>query len=473
MISLISVSDKSGLKEVADKLVAMGSRLLSTGGTYQYLKDAGFEVEKVEDFTEQKEILSGRVKSLHPRIHGGILYRRENEKDQVQMQELGFEAIDVVVCNLYPFEKMQKKIQNERELFEYVDIGGPSMIRAAAKNYQDVLVLSDPSDYEDFLKNENTLAFRRKMAGRAFRRTSLYDLWIAKSLSEGLRYGENPHQSANFLPMDEGYMSSFTKLQGKELGYINYLDINACFALVCEFDEPCCAAYKHACPCGVALGKDSLEAYEKAYESDPVSIFGGIVAFNTEVDEKTALEMSKIMLHVIIAPSFTEGARSVFQAKKNLILIQMNTTKKTENSIQSLYGGILIQSVDEGVDSYEVVTDKQPSEEDMQQLDFAIKVAKHAKSNAVVTVNNYASVGIGQGNVNRIDAAKIALEKGKARVLASDGFFPFDDVVTLAAKHGIQTIVQPGGSIRDQDSIDRCNELGICMILTGVRHFRH
>ncbi len=486
MKALISVYNKDNLDFLVKNLIDKGYEILATGGTYNYIKKMGYDVISVSDYTGSKEILNGRVKTLNPKIHGGILVRNDIKTDVLELEENNIDFIDIVVCNLYPFEEKLKENLVEDEMIEFIDIGGPTMLRSAAKNFKYKTVLVDPNDYELFIDNKIDIEVRKYLASKVFSITSKYDMLISNYLSNNsnffdyvkakeLRYGENPHQVAQFFTNGKGFMSNFEQLNGKELGYINLLDINAAYQLALEFKDISCVAVKHSTPCGVASADTVKNAYIKARDCDDISIFGGVVAFNSKVDKACALEISKIMLHIIIAPEFDYEALEILKKKKNLILIKMNSKVTEDRIIKSVSGGLLIQ--DEDMIDYEqlkVVTELEPTKELIDEMKFAYKVVKHAKSNAIVVTKNNATVGIGSGSVSRILAANIALEgKYGVDVLASDAFFPFDDVVELASKHGVKAIIQPGGSIRDEDSIKKCNEKGIIMVFTNTRHFRH
>lgn len=507
MNALISVYKKDGADKLAEALVKKGYSIISSGGTYEFLKNRGIEVREVEDVTGFPEMLGGRVKTLHPKIHGGLLARRDLKDHMDTLKEHGIDTIDLVAVNLYPFlDKLSENLPFE-DMVELIDIGGPSMLRSAAKNFRSVTVLSDPSQYDEFLlrlsEDRVDEEYRKKLAGEVFKLTSEYDREISNYLlgkeipgddltqdslsgdtltlklkkSSDLRYGENPHQKSAFYTQEgvSGFMTTFEKLWGKDLGYINYKDIESAWTIVCDFDEPCAAAVKHNTPCGIALGKDAEEAYVKCYNCDPLSIFGGITAVNRELDEKTAEEMTKIMLHCVIAPSFTEKALDILKKKKNLIIIKMNEKADRSLSVISSGGGILIQEKDLGLtEKLETVTLRKPTEEEMGELEFAFKAVKHVKSNAIVVSKDRATVGIGGGFVNRIDAAVYALKNADDRcVLASDAFFPFPDVVEAAHEKGIKAIIQPGGSLNDNLSVEKCDEFKMSMVMTGMRHFRH
>ena len=472
--------------------------IISTGGTYKHLKENNVPVTEVNEVTGFDEILDGRVKTLHPAIHGGILAIRDNKEHMSIIENKGIKPIDMVVVNLYPFFEKVKEDLEFQEKIEFIDIGGPTMIRAAAKNFKDVVVLTDTKDYNDVMdqiekNNEVNYDTRKKLAGKVFNLMASYDAAISNFLLEDteypenlalsytksmdLRYGENSHQSAACYTANngKGIMNNIEILNGKQLSYNNIKDMDIAWKVVWEFDDIACCGLKHNTPCGVALGENVHDAYLKAYSCDPVSIFGGIVAFNRKVDKKTAEEMVKIFLEIVIAPDFDSDALEVLKTKKNLRVIKCNTKPEDNFNIAKVDGAILVQSEDKlFAEKMEVVTDKKPTEEEVKELTFAMKVCKYTKSNAIVVSKGYVAVGIGGGQVNRIWAAEEALERGEgATVLASDAFFPFDDVVKTAAKHGIKAIIQPGGSIRDKDSIKACNENDISMVFTGTRHFKH
>lgn len=499
--ALISVSDKSNLLEFAKFLVEQDYKILSTGGTFKHLQDNGIEVTEVKDVTGFPEILDGRVKSLHPAIHGGIMARRSDENHMATIAEHGINPIDIVIVNLYPFfEKMNTGL-SEAEMIEFIDIGGPSMLRSSAKNFYDVTVVTDVNDYEvvmnEIRENGSTSIETRKLcAGKVFNLTSAYDAAISTYiLGEDfpqflessyekvmdLRYGENPHQKAAYYvdKTKNGAMKDFEYLQGKELSFNNIRDMDLAYKVVSEFEETTCCAVKHSTPCGVAIGENVLEAYEKAYECDPMSIFGGIIAFNREVDGKTAVELNKIFLEIVIAPSFTEEALEIFKQKKNLRIIKVKNPVSDKVTYVKVDGGLIVQSTDNQFSTdLKVVTEIQPTEKQMTDLVFAQKIVKWVKSNAIVVATNGQAYGIGGGQTNRIWAAQQAIERAKEKVqddlvLASDAFFPFRDVVDFAAANGIKAIIQPGGSIKDEDSVAACNEQGIPMVVTGMRHFMH
>ena len=513
MNALISVFKKDGVLELAQFLMEKGFNIISSGGTARFLMDAGIPVRSVDSVTGFPEILDGRVKTLHPNVHGGILARRDDKSHMETLCNQQIETIDVVCVNLYPFEDKLKEGLSFAEMVEFIDIGGPSMLRSAAKNFKDVFVLSDPGQYQEFMANfsleSNLFNYRKKLALAVFKKTAQYDGAIAKWLQENkpdsqqslirpddelqalfpeeltlhltkrhdLRYGENPHQKGSFYNVEgqSGFMTSFIQHHGKAMGYINFKDVEAAWRIVSDFEAPCCAAIKHNTPCGVALGENAQDAYLRAHACDPISIFGGIVAVNQAVDAACAQSMLETMLHIICAPSYSKEALELLKTKKNLIVIEMTEKANGGLSLISSAGGLLIQEEDETLfDELKVVTQKAPSEDEMAELIFAMKVCKFTKSNAIVVTQDRAAVGIGGGYVNRIDAARYALKHAKtASYLASDAFFPFPDVVEEAHKYGIKAIIQPGGSLKDQESIKRCDELGIAMVFTGMRHFRH
>lgn len=499
--ALISVSDKSNLLEFAQFLVRKGYRLLSTGGTFNHLKDNGIDVTEVKDVTGFPEILDGRVKSLHPAIHGGIMARRSDENHMKTLQEHSIHPIDIVIVNLYPFFAKMNSGLSEAEMIEFIDIGGPSMLRSSAKNFNDVTVITEVEDYakiqQEIEENGTTLLeTRRQLAGKVFNLTSAYDAAISTYILNedfphflessyekvmDLRYGENPHQKAAYYvdKTKNGAMKDFEYLQGKELSFNNIRDMDLAYKVVSEFKEITCCAVKHSTPCGVAIGKNVDEAYQKAYACDPVSIFGGIIAFNAEVNATTAEELNKIFLEIVIAPSFTKEALEVFKVKKNLRIIKVNHPISDRVSYSKTDGGLLVQSVDNQFSNeFQIVTEMEPTKKQMDDLIFAQKIVKWVKSNAIVVATNGQAFGIGGGQTNRIWAAQQAIERAKRvqteeLVLASDAFFPFRDSVDFAAENGITAIIQPGGSVKDQESIEACNEHEIPMVFTGMRHFLH
>jgi phosphoribosylaminoimidazolecarboxamide formyltransferase/IMP cyclohydrolase len=510
--ALISVSDKNGLLELATALQAMGIELVSTGGTANALVRANIPVTNVSAITGFPECLDGRVKTLHPMIHGGILAIRDNAEHMETLKKLAITPIDLVIINLYPFKQtVQKPGVLFEECIENIDIGGPSMLRAAAKNHHDVTVLVDPADYEPVLAEiqelgNTTPETRFRLARKVFEHTAAYDALIAhyflnqspdKDLPNlltltyekisGLRYGENPHQQASFYRDALPSASSLTaaeQLGGKELSYNNIADTDAAVALLKEFSEPTVVAVKHANPCGVGSADDLLSAWTKAFEADKVSIFGGIVALNRPVTFAVAQAMKDVFLEVIIAPDFEADALAVLTQKKNLRLLRLPAVAEPlqagEWMLKPVYGGVLVQDQDTVVlsaEGWQVVTEAPPSEADSEDLLFAMKVVKHVKSNAIVLVKDRQTVGIGPGQPNRITSAAIAIQnagvKAQGSILGSDAFFPFADTVEAAAKAGVAAIIQPGGSLRDQESIDACNKARIPMVFTGMRHFRH
>jgi len=508
--ALISVSDKTGIVEFAKQLEQLGVEIISTGGTHKLLQDAGVKVIGISEVTGFPEILDGRVKTLHPNIHGGLLAIRSSEQHMAAIQEHGIQPIDLVVVNLYPFKAtISKPDVAWEDAIENIDIGGPTMLRSAAKNHDFVTVVVDAADYAQVIEEmkangDTTLETRRRLAAKVFRHTAAYDSLISGYLSkqvgeeypenftvtyekvQDLRYGENPHQKAAFYraPLAKsGNIATAKQLHGKELSYNNINDANAALSIVKEFTQPAVVAVKHMNPCGVGIGETIYDAYRKAYESDPVSIFGGIVACNRTVDKETALAMKEIFLEIILAPDFTEEALEVLKTKKNLRLLELGTVvpKEEENIIlTTVEGGLLVQNEDikrVTEEDLTVVTDRKPTPEEIEQLLFAWKVVKHVKSNAIVLAKDNMTIGVGAGQMNRVGSARIAIaqagEKAKGSVMASDAFFPMPDTLEEAVKAGVTAIIQPGGSIRDEDSIKVANEHGIAMVFTGVRHFKH
>ncbi|WP_378210589.1 bifunctional phosphoribosylaminoimidazolecarboxamide formyltransferase/IMP cyclohydrolase [Anoxybacteroides rupiense] len=507
--ALISVSNKEGIIAFAKRLSELGIEIISTGGTKKALEQEGIPVISISEVTGFPEILDGRVKTLHPMIHGGLLAIRDDERHSKQLDEHHIRPIDLVVVNLYPFQQtIAKPDFTFAEAIENIDIGGPTMLRAAAKNHQYVTVVVDPADYEIVLQQleENGAVSHDtnlKLAAKVFRHTAAYDAMIAEYLTnfagerypesltmtftkkQDLRYGENPHQQAAFYQKPLGSIFSIAaakQLHGKELSYNNINDANAALQIVKEFAEPAAVAVKHMNPCGVGIGDTILAAFTRAYEADPTSIFGGIVALNREVDRDTALKMHEIFLEIIIAPSFSEEAVEILTQKKNLRLLTIDfaAQHKNEPFFVSMHGGLLVQDEDRyTLDDAEIkiVTKRQPTETEWEDLKLAWKVVKHVKSNAIVLAKDHMTIGVGAGQMNRVGAAKIAIEqaghKAQGAALASDAFFPMDDTVEAAAKAGITAIIQPGGSIRDEDSIKKADEYGIAMVFTGVRHFKH
>ena len=502
--ALISVSDKTNIVEFAKGLEKHGFEVISTGGTYTHLKNNGVSCISIEDVTHFPEILEGRVKTLHPKIHGGLLSKRGNELHNKHVAENNIEYIDLVCVNLYPFEATVKKEGvSEEVIIENIDIGGPSMLRSAAKNFNDVAVVTDINDYEKVLEELEqggiTYETRRALAIKVFNTTASYDAAIANyfnkkdnlvperltlsyKLQDSLRYGENPHQKAYHYVQDnnESYaLQNAVQLHGKEMSYNNIQDASAALDILSEFDETTCVAVKHMNPCGVATGNSVFEAYSRAYEADPVSIFGGIVAVNGKVDKETAEKMHSIFLEIILATDYDEEALEILTKKKNLRIYKLSEKNNNhEQQIKSVRGGILVQDFnDKLADEYESVTEKKVDETQQRDIEFGLKVVKHVKSNAIVVVKDGQTLGIGAGQMNRVGSCKIALEqageKARGAVLASDAFFPMRDSADMAADYGIAAIVQPGGSIRDQESIDACNEKGVAMVFSKIRHFKH
>ena len=502
--ALISVSDKTNIVEFAKGLEKHGFEVISTGGTFTHLKNNGVSCISIEDVTHFPEILEGRVKTLHPKIHGGLLSKRGNELHNKHVAENNIEYIDLVCVNLYPFEAtLKKEGVSEEEIIENIDIGGPSMLRSAAKNFNDVAVVTDINDYakilEELEKGGISYETRRALAIKVFNTTASYDAAIANyfnkkdnlvpekltlsyKLQDSLRYGENPHQKAYHYVQDnnESYaLQNAVQLHGKEMSYNNIQDASAALDILSEFDETTCVAVKHMNPCGVATGNSVFEAYSRAYEADPVSIFGGIVAVNGKVDKETAEKMHSIFLEIILATDYDEEALEILTKKKNLRIYKLSEKNNNhEQQIKSVRGGILVQDFNEKLaDEYESVTEKKVDETQQKDIEFGLKVVKHVKSNAIVVVKNGQTLGIGAGQMNRVGSCKIALEqageKARGAVLASDAFFPMRDSADFAADYGIAAIVQPGGSIRDQESIDACNEKGVAMVFSKIRHFKH
>ena len=500
--ALISVSDKSGLVDFARFLEEQNYELISTGGTFKHLKDAGLSPIQIDEVTDFPEMLDGRVKTLHPKVHGGLLAVRSNEEHMKTVQEYEIGLIDMVIVNLYPFfENVNKEISLDEKV-EFIDIGGPSMLRSAAKNFNSVVVLTDVNDYE-IIRNEmsengdSTIETRKKLAGKVFNLTSAYDAAISRMLLDeeyptylnasykkvsDLRYGENPHQSAAYYTstFENGAMKDFEILGGKELSFNNLRDMDLCWKVVNEFkDELACCAVKHSTPCGVAVGTTALETYTKTFECDPVSIFGGIIGMNYKVDAATAEELNKTFLEIVMATDFDEDALEILRKKKNLRIIKIKNQVTDKQAWVKIDGGMLVQSADDqfSVD-IKLVTETAPTDEQRKALLFSQRVVKYVKSNAIVVSNGVQAIGIGGGQVNRIWATQQAIERAKEKfdgelVLASDAFFPFRDVVDFCAQEGIKAIIQPGGSMRDNDSIEAANEHQIPMLFTGMRHFLH
>ncbi|AIQ62385.1 phosphoribosylaminoimidazolecarboxamide formyltransferase [Paenibacillus stellifer] len=510
--ALVSVSDKQGIVDFCRELSSLGVEIISTGGTSTLLAKEGVPVIGISDVTGFPEIMDGRVKTLHPAVHSGLLAVRDNEEHTRQMKELGLDYIDLVVVNLYPFAAtIAKPDVTYEEAIENIDIGGPTMLRSAAKNHAFVSVVVDSADYGQVLEEiraggDTTLETRKRLAAKVFRHTAAYDALISDYLSnvtgdplperftvtyekiQDLRYGENPHQKAAFYrkPLASGAsLTTAEQLHGKELSYNNINDANAALQIVKEFDEPAVVAVKHMNPCGVGVGESILNAFQKAYDADPVSIFGGIVAANRYIDSDTANLLKDIFLEIVLAPGFTDEALEILTKKKNIRLLKISelgaaADRKSSLVITTVEGGMVVQDSDVhsiAADDLQVVTDRKPTEEELKQLLFGWKVVKHVKSNAIVLAADNMTVGVGAGQMNRVGSAKIAIEqagdKAKGAVLASDAFFPMGDTVEEAAKAGITAIIQPGGSVRDEESIKAANEHGIAMVFTGVRHFKH
>ena len=516
MKALISVSDKTGVVEFAKGLVALGWEILSTSGTMKLLKESGVPVTSVSDVTGFPEICDGRVKTLHPKIHGALLARRDIPEHMKELKDNDIDTIDLVCVNLYPFrETIAKPDVTMEDAVEHIDIGGPSMLRSAAKNWESVTVVCNPADYETILSEikadgNTTRETRLKLSAKAYTHTAEYDmaistymraqaglpekLFLEYDLKQELRYGENPHQEAKFFAstVKEPFsLATAEQLNGKELSYNNIQDANATLNITREFDEPFCVGVKHMNPCGSATGKTIAEAWKKAYEADKTSIFGGIVAANREIDLETAQMLKPIFLEIVMAPSFAPDALELLCTKKNLRVLKVDMSK--DNTVRKQYvsmnGGMLVQDRDintKPVSAEQCVTEAKPTAEQLADLEFAWKIVKHVKSNAIVVAKNGMTYGVGAGQMNRIGSAEIALKQAQATlkeegkdimteglVLASDGFFPFNDCVALAAEYGIKAIVQPGGSIRDEDSVKLADEKGITMLFTGERHFKH
>ncbi|MBQ8774394.1 MAG: bifunctional phosphoribosylaminoimidazolecarboxamide formyltransferase/IMP cyclohydrolase [Alistipes sp.] len=509
MRALVSVSDKTGVVDFCRNLRRLGWEIIATGGTQKLLEDSGVETIGISEVTGFPEICDGRVKTLHPKVHGGLLARRDDENHLKALKDNAIEFIDMVCVNLYPFRQTISKPDVKMEdAIENIDIGGPSMLRSAAKNYRDVTVVCDPSDYERIIaeieEGGNTKRETRlQLSAKAYTHTAEYDMCIATymrkqaelneklfasfDLVQSLRYGENPHQQAKFYASAERVpysLATAKQLNGKEMSYNNIQDANAALNIVREFKEPFAVGLKHMNPCGAAIGKDIKEAWEKAYAADTVSIFGGIVAVNRELTKEVAELMKPIFLEIIMAPSFSDEALEVLSTKKNLRLLQvdMYETDAVQNQYVTVNGGLLVQQLD--TETKEVVkdmcaTERKPSAEELEDMNFGWRIVKHVKSNAIVVVKDGHTVGVGAGQMNRVGSAEIALKQAHAAgfteglVLASDGFFPFDDTVTLAEQYGVTALVQPGGSVRDEDSVKKANEFGMTMLMTGMRHFKH
>jgi phosphoribosylaminoimidazolecarboxamide formyltransferase / IMP cyclohydrolase len=514
--ALISVSDKAGVSEFARGLASLGVEILSTGGTAHLLRERGLKVREVADFTGFPEMLDGRVKTLHPRIHGGILAIRSNPAHQKQVRDHTMEYIDLVAVNLYPFEKTAAKPGVELpELIENIDIGGPSMIRSAAKNFEDVVIIVDPADYvavlEEAQRNNGAVSreTRAQLARKAFARTAAYDAAISMALRKSageelpdplelkfpkigdLRYGENPHQRAALYldPAARGHgLASAGQLQGKGLSFNNLMDLEAAWEMAGEFPQPVTAIIKHTNPCGIAIGLSLAESYRRALAVDPVSAFGSVIAFNRPVDRETAEELAKLFVEAVAAPGYDEPALQILASKKNLRLMEMSDPPDASIPglnlrLKSISGGLLAQTPDTrrtNADEWKCVTDRPPTEAEQEALAFAWRVVKHVKSNAIVYARDGALVGVGAGQMSRVDSVRLGAAKARelhhdlaGTVMASDAFFPFPDNIEEAAKAGATAIVQPGGSIRDSEVVAAANRLGLAMVFTGVRHFKH
>jgi phosphoribosylaminoimidazolecarboxamide formyltransferase/IMP cyclohydrolase len=518
--ALLSVTDKSGLVDFARELTKHGIELVSTGGTAKALREAGLTVRDISELTGFPEMLDGRVKTLHPKVHGGILHIRENAQHVAAVKEHGIEPIDMVVVNLYAFEKTAARPGAKfAEVIENIDIGGPSMVRSAAKNFEDVAIVTSPADYpalaEELAEHKGSLTrdTRWRLAKKAFAVTAAYDTAIANTLEQiwspdpaespvqfvdpataafpealrinyplaaSLRYGENPHQKAALYADGSGTgIAGAKQLQGKELSYNNLVDLDACWDLAQEFDGPGVAIIKHTNPCGAATGATILEAYQKALAADPVSAFGGVIGINREVDEAAAEEIAKLFVEAIAAPSFTEAALARFAGKKNLRLVEVKSAQ-TPRVVKQVSGGVLLQDADHGhvkASELKTVTERKPTEDELAALLFAWRVCKHVKSNAIVYARNGQTIGVGAGQMSRVDAAKFGAMKAvlplAGCVAASDAFFPFPDGLETVVAAGATAVIQPGGSVRDDEVIAAANRLGIAMVFTGMRHFRH
>ena len=510
MRALISVSDKTGVSAFAAALARLGWEIIATGGTQRLLESDGVKTTGISEVTGFPEICDGRVKTLHPKVHGALLARRDLPAHLEALRENGIEFIDLVCVNLYPFAAtIAREGVTMEEAVENIDIGGPSMLRSAAKNWRDVTVVCDPGDYSKVLyeisqQGNTTPETRLTLSAKAYTHTAQYDTMIARymraqaglpeklfleyDLKQPLRYGENPHQQARFFAAKEAepYSLAFAKqIQGKEMSYNNIQDANAALNILRDFaDQPFCVALKHMNPCGAAVGETIEEAWQAAYEADKVSIYGGIVALNRELSAEVALGMKPIFLEIVIAPSFSQEALEILSAKKNLRVLEVDMTpcEKAPMQYVGVNGGMLVQQLDvavEKIDAAMCVTKAKPTEAQLRDMDFGWRIVKHVKSNAIAVVRDGHTVGVGAGQMNRVGSAEIALKEAQAAgftsglVLASDGFLPFGDTVALAAQYGVAAIVQPGGSIRDEESVAKADELGITMLFTGVRHFKH
>lgn len=506
---MVSVSDKTGLVPFVEGLVSLGWEIVATGGTQKLLEDSGIKTIGISEVTGFPEILDGRVKTLHPKVHGGLLARRDLPSHMQTLSEQGITPIDLVCVNLYPFRQtIAREGVSMADAIENIDIGGPSMLRSSAKNWKDVTVICDPADYGTVLSELKSAGAtsdetRLKLSAKAYTHTAEYDICIARymraqaglteklfleyELKQSLRYGENPHQSAKFYAGAEkcSYALPFAEqIQGKELSYNNIQDANAALCVLRDFSEPFCVALKHMNPCGAAVGETIEQAWRAAYEADKVSIYGGIVAVNRELTAEVAAGMKPIFLEIVIAPSFSPEALEILSSKKNLRVLKVDMTPDTKPQMQyiSVCGGMLAQQLDTCVEKLTAdmcVTKTKPTEAQMRDIDFGWRIVKHVKSNAIAVVRDGHTIGVGAGQTNRVGSAEIALKQAREAgftdglVLASDGFLPFDDTVALAAQYGVSAIVQPGGSIRDNDAVAKADECGITMLMTGVRHFKH
>lgn len=499
--ALISVFYKDGLEKIAQELKKNNVKIYSTGGTQKFLEELGCQVTPVEELTNYPSILGGRVKTLHPKVFGGILARRENESDIAQIEEYNIPQIDLVIVNLYPFEETVANTTNEQDIIEKIDIGGISLIRAAAKNFKDTCVLSSENQYEEFYNVYTTqngalsTAQKRNFATKTFAVSSAYDAAIfnyfnvAEQLpafnqsyaqAQTLRYGENPHQSAVFYG---NLMAYFDKLNGKELSYNNLVDIDAAINVIAEFEKPTFAIIKHTNTCGLASAQNNLEAYKLALACDNVSAFGGILATNKKIEKELAEEINQLFCEVVIAPNFSDEAIEILSSKKNRIILKQKIFSKAKTQFKSILNGVLLQDYDSTFElkkDFETVSHNKCTEQELTDLEFAIKAVKHLKSNGIAIVKNEQLIGMGCGQTSRVDALNQAINKAhsfnfdvKGAVMASDAFFPFPDCVNIAAQAGLTSVAQPGGSIKDQDSIDACNENNISMVFTGTRHFKH
>ncbi len=501
--ALISVWKKEGIEKYAKELINLGYEILSTRGTSNYLSSFNIKVHTIEDLINQKELFGGRVKTLHSKIFGGILYKRKKQEHVLQALENNIPNIEIVIVDLYPFEEISKNIVDDEDLFEFIDIGGISLIRASAKNYEDVILIVDLSDLEWIIsklkQNSLTLEDRKKLAIKGFYKSASYDSYIYNELLRrwnlsiyesnmifsynkgfNLRYGENPHQKASLLYNNyiKGFAQCIEYLWGKELSYNNLLDSFSAYSIVQEFENNACAIVKHNNPCGVSIGESNIEVYKKAYECDPVSAYGGVVAFNFVVDEELSRLLNDNFYEVIIAKHYTQGAIEILKQKKNRRILRISNYAKPDFYIRDLGGDLLICQEDDLLyNKIEILSGDNITKEELEQIEFGLKVIKYVKSNAILLVKNFSTVGIGAGQMSRIDALKVAImkagENAKGSILVSDAFFPFADSIELAYKNGIYIIVEPGGSIRDNETIQKAREYKIKLIFTGIRHFRH